>query len=208
MTRLKTPWCWGRLKAGGEGDDRRWDGWMASLTQWTWIWVNSRSWWWTGRPGMLPSMGCRVRHNWATELNQTDQFIEQYFHLLSYFTSSHIFLSKSDVNLKKENKTNAILTCDNGCSVLQYFSTICYFMVGLVSSTPRTLLYYFTCKGDDRGWDAWMASLTQWTWVWINSGSWWWTGRPGMLRFMGLQRVGHNWATEVNWFPDSMYFNI
>ena len=52
---------------------------------------------------------------------------------------------------------------------------------------------------DNRGWDGWMASLTQWTWVWINSGSWWWTGRPGMLQFMGSQRVGHNWATELNW---------
>ena len=66
-------WCWERLKAGGEGDDREWDGWMASLTQWTWIWVNSGSWWWTGRPGMLQSMGSqRVGHNWATELNWTD----------------------------------------------------------------------------------------------------------------------------------------
>ena len=55
--------------------------------------------------------------------------------------------------------------------------------------------------GDDRGWDGWMASLTRWTWVWANSGSWWWTGRPGVLRFMGLQRVGHDWATELNWFP-------
>ena len=53
-------------------------------------------------------------------------------------------------------------------------------------------------KGDDRGWDGWMASLTWWTWVSVNSGSWWWTGRPGMLQFMRLQRVGHNWATEVN----------
>ena len=53
--------------------------------------------------------------------------------------------------------------------------------------------------GDDRGWDGWMASPTRWTWVWVNSGSWWWTGRPGMLQFMGLQRVGHNWATELNW---------
>ena len=44
-----------------------------------------------------------------------------------------------------------------------------------------------------------MASLTQWTWVWVNSGSWWWTGRPGVLRFMGSQRVGHDWATELNW---------
>ena len=55
-TDLKRSWCWERLKAG-EGDDRGWDGWMASSTRWTWIWVNSGSWWWTGRPGMLQSMG-------------------------------------------------------------------------------------------------------------------------------------------------------
>ena len=54
-------------------------------------------------------------------------------------------------------------------------------------------------KGADRGWDGDAMSPTQWTWVWVNSGSWWWTGRPGVLRFMGLQRVGHDWATELNW---------
>ena len=54
-------------------------------------------------------------------------------------------------------------------------------------------------EGGDRGWDGWIASPTPWTWVWVNSGSWWWTGRPGMLRFMGLQRVGHDWVTELNW---------
>ena len=54
-------------------------------------------------------------------------------------------------------------------------------------------------EGDDRGWDGWMASPIQWTWVWVNSGSWWWTARPGMLRFMGSQRVGHDWATELKW---------
>ena len=54
-------------------------------------------------------------------------------------------------------------------------------------------------EGDNKGWDGWMASLTWWTWVWVNSGSWWWTGRPGVLRFMGSQKVGHNWATEMNW---------
>ena len=69
MTHLKRPWCWERL-TGGEGDDRRWDGWMASPTQWTWVWVNFGSWWWTGRPGMLRLMGSqRVGHNWGTELN-------------------------------------------------------------------------------------------------------------------------------------------
>ena len=73
LTHLKRPWCWERLKVGGEGDERGWDGWMASLTQWTWVWVNSQSWWWTGRPGMLQSMGLqRVGHNWATELNWAD----------------------------------------------------------------------------------------------------------------------------------------
>jgi len=52
-------------------------------------------------------------------------------------------------------------------------------------------------RRDDRGWDGWMASLTPWTWVWVNSGNWWWTGRPGVLWFMGLQRVGHYWATDL-----------
>ena len=54
-------------------------------------------------------------------------------------------------------------------------------------------------EGDNRGWDGWRASPTRCTWVWVNSGSWWWTGRPGVLWFMGSQRVGHDWATELNW---------
>ena len=54
-------------------------------------------------------------------------------------------------------------------------------------------------EGDDRGWDGWMASWTRWTWVWVNSGRWWWTERRGVLRFMGSQRFGHDWATELNW---------
>ena len=54
-------------------------------------------------------------------------------------------------------------------------------------------------RGDDRGWDGWMASPTRWTWVWVNSRSWWWTGRPGVLQFMGWQRVRQDWATELNW---------
>ena len=54
-------------------------------------------------------------------------------------------------------------------------------------------------EGDNRGWDGWMALPTRWTWVWVDSGSWWWMGRPGMLRFMVSQRVGHDWVTELNW---------
>ena len=54
-------------------------------------------------------------------------------------------------------------------------------------------------EGGNRGWGGWMASLTRWPWVWVNSSCWWWTGRPGMLWFMGSQRVRHDWATELNW---------
>ena len=70
---FERPWTWEKLKMGGEGDDREWDGWMASPTQMTWVWVNSGSWWMTGSPGMLQSVGLqRVGHDWATELNWTD----------------------------------------------------------------------------------------------------------------------------------------
>ena len=73
LTHWKRPWCWERWKVGEEGDDRGWDGWMASLTQWTWVWVNSWSWWWTGKPGMLQSTGSQwVRYDCTTELNWTD----------------------------------------------------------------------------------------------------------------------------------------
>ena len=71
LTHWKRPWFWERLKAGGEGDDRGWAGWMASLTWWTWVWVNPGRWWWTGKPGMLQSTGSqRARCNWATEQQQ------------------------------------------------------------------------------------------------------------------------------------------
>ena len=70
LTHLKRFGCWERLKAGEEGDNSGWDGWMTSPTQWTWVWVNSGSWLWTGRPGVLQFMGLqRVGHDWATELN-------------------------------------------------------------------------------------------------------------------------------------------
>ena len=66
-THWKRPWCWDRWKAGEEGDDRGWYGWMASLTRWTWVWVGSGSWWWTGKPGVLQFMGLqRTGHDWVT----------------------------------------------------------------------------------------------------------------------------------------------
>ena len=70
LTHWKRPWCWEQLKAGGEGDDKGWDGWMASPTWWMWDWANSGSYWWTAKASVLRSMGSqRVGHDWATELN-------------------------------------------------------------------------------------------------------------------------------------------
>ena len=71
---FESPWCWERLKARGAEDNREWDGWMASPTQWIWVWARSGSWWWTGEPGVLQSMGLQgVGLGWATELNWCDQ---------------------------------------------------------------------------------------------------------------------------------------
>ena len=81
---------------------------------------------------------------------------------------------------------------------LQYFGHL----NGRMDSLEKTLILErlkVGGEGGNRGWDDWMASPTQWTWVWVNSRSWWWTGRPGVLWFMGSQRVGHDWATELNW---------
>ena len=61
---------------------------------------------------------------------------------------------------------------------------------------------------DDRGWDGWMASLTQWTWVWVSSGSWWWTGKPGLLQSMGSQTVRHNWETKLKIFPGKKFRKV
>ena len=73
---LERPWCWAGLKAGGEVDDRGWDGWMASLTRWTWVWASCRRWRRTGKPGVLQSMGSqRVRHNWGTKQQQESRRI-------------------------------------------------------------------------------------------------------------------------------------
>ena len=80
LTHWKRSWCWERLRAGREWDDRGGDGWMASPTRWTWVWVDSGSWWWTGRPGVLWFMGSqRVGHDWVTELNWMISDVEHPF---------------------------------------------------------------------------------------------------------------------------------
>ena len=94
LTHWKRPWCWEGLGAGEEGDNRGWDGWMASLTWWTWAWVNSGSWWWTGRPGMLQFMGSqRVGHNWATEHNWRIVYCYREVLLLVVFRILQVFFS-------------------------------------------------------------------------------------------------------------------
>ena len=100
----------------------------------------------------------------------------------------------------------SILKISPGCSLervilklkLQYFGHL----MRRLDSLEKTLMQGGIGaggEGDDRGWDGWMASLTRWTWVCFNSGSWWWTGRTDVLRFMGLQRVEHDWATELSY---------
>ena len=133
----KRRWCWERLKAGGEGDDSGWDGWMASLTQWTWVWVNSGSWWWTGRPGVLRFMGSRR----VDSLEKT--------------------LMLGEIEGRRRRRRLRMRWLD-----------------GITDSMD------VSC---------------------VDSGRWWWTGRPGVLRFMGLQRVGHDWATELNWTDDYFF---
>ena len=95
LTHWKRPWFWVRLGAGGEGDNREWGGWMASPTRWTWVWVKSGSWWWTGRPGMLVFMGSqRVGHYWATELTEcfTEALVAPIFRI-NYFSCIWLFFT-------------------------------------------------------------------------------------------------------------------
>ena len=157
---------------------------MASPIQWTRVWVNSGNWWWTGRAGVLQSMVLqRVGHGWATKLNWTRCFSREGWSIRNH----HI----------------------------PFWLLVLYrwFLLAIYSNTLVTWCKELThlkrpwCwerlkaggEGDDRGWEGWMASPTQWTWVWVDSGSWWWNGRPDALRFIGSQRVRHDWATEVNW---------
>ena len=111
LTHWKRPWCWERSKAGGEGDDRGWDGWMASSTWWTWAWASSRSWWWTGNPGVLQSMGSqRVGHHWATELNwssRANQFTPSLILSITWYTISPFEEIVGSIN----NKIRSLLCC-------------------------------------------------------------------------------------------------
>ena len=97
-THWKRPWCWEGLWAGGEGDDRGWDGWMSSLTRWAWVWVNPGSLWWTERPGVLRFMGSqRFRHNWATELKKNKKLMKSDIHELNVVLKFKLEFTKKEV---------------------------------------------------------------------------------------------------------------
>ena len=107
---------------------------------------------------------------------------------------------------------HSILKINPGCSLeglmltlkLQYFDHLMW----RADSLEKTLMLEGLGaggEGDDRGWDGWMASPTWWTWAWVDSRSWWWIGRPGVLQFMGSQRVRHDWATELNWWVEDCF---
>ena len=127
-------------------------------------------------------------------------FLEKIICLEFYFLKFKIF------NLWTRRSNQSILKINPGISLegmmlklkLQYFATSCEEL------THWKRLWCWEGlgageEGDNRGWDGWMTSLTRWMWVWVNSGSWWW-GRPGVLQFMGSQRVRHDWETELNQF--------
>ena len=127
---FERPWCWERLKAG-EGDDRGWDGWVASLTRWTWVWASSRRWWRTGKPDELQSMGSqRVGHDWTTELTDWWCFSQRAFYRpactnfsITFIFENHLF--RKNLLLKK-------------LSFLKYSSTILFCSKPLYSSTSPT----------------------------------------------------------------------
>jgi len=144
----KRPWCWEGLGAGGEGDNRGWDGWMASLTRWTWVWVNSGSWWWTGRPGVLRFMGLqRVGHDWATDLIWSD----------SGFTAE-VWNPTCRI---AEVCLNSRMCCYCCCSVAQLCPTLCDPLDGGTTGFP--VLHYLLEVCSDS------CSLSRWCCLTISS---------------------------------------
>ena len=148
-THWKRPWCQKRLRAGGEGNIRGWDGWMASLTQRTWVWANSGRRWRTGKSGMLESMGSqRVRHNWATENNN-----KWYWSSLSYSWQMFVsLLSKmpalgmrykyfSDA-LLAPNKPITLLIVAKWCFSITEITKSCFSNVNIYANHQESLFKY------------------------------------------------------------------
>ena len=202
LTHLKRHWCWEGLGAGGEGDDRGWDGWMASPNRWTWVWVNSGSWWWTGRPGVLRFTGLqRVGHDWATELNWTEPYprwqyssvessrqqlsspCKQVIFLNSVFCVQ--FLTKVKDNAQRPNYKHYQARQEVFQGLPQLLTTVRN--TDIVSTSKKesdfTFTFHFHALEKE------MATPSS-VLAWRIPGM----GKPGGLPSMGLHRVGHDWS--------------
>ena len=104
LTHWKRPWCWEGLGAG-EGNDRGWDGWMSSPTQWTWVWVNSGRWWWTGRPGVLRFMG-RKELDTTEQLNWTELMLSEISQRKTNTVCYHLYVESKKWNKCMEQNGN------------------------------------------------------------------------------------------------------
>ena len=145
------------------------------------------------------SYGFPKGHVWMWELDYKESWV------LKNWCFWTVVLENTSFSLSRRSNQTILKEISPGCSSeglmlklkLRYFGHLMW----RDDSFEKTVMLERSReggKGDDRGWDGWMASQTQWTWVWVNSGRWWWTRRPGVLRFMGSQRVRHEWATELN----------
>ena len=101
LTHLKRPWCWESLIEGGEGDDR-WDDWMSPLTQWTWVWVNSRSSWWTGKPGMLQSHGVTKSQIWLSDWTELNNFNSNFTFAISICAHDNKSTETMNINVSQQ----------------------------------------------------------------------------------------------------------
>ena len=130
LTHWKRPWCWERLKVGGEGDDRGWDAWMASPTRWTWVWVSSGSWWWTGKPGVQQSMGSQS--DTTKQLNGNEYlFLKFWLYSTKYKTwqRSHLLNNHNFVLYFPGHK--ALHRHNSICAPTNLWSSCCIFPVGI-----------------------------------------------------------------------------
>ena len=153
LTHWKRLWCWEGLGAG-EGDDRGWDGWMVSLTRWTWVWVNSGSWWWTGKPGVLRFMGSDTteRLNW-TEGDKSYNHLHRYrrgtWDNSLYILDCNRCYSKVPQTCGMDNR-NIPFDRSGGCKVQDQGGFFCSFSPwvarGLLLAPSPGLSYVCTCS--------------------------------------------------------------